>query len=261
MTNKNIFKLFAVVGIVVSAVDLNGIETSSPICVSNGCTIVNQITHFGSIPFTIAGIMLFSFLLIVSFYKNLSLLLDITIALSLITEGLLVGFQAFYLQSFCTICVGIFIIIVVMFVLRLFGKNGNRTIFVMGAVGFAALFILSFILYTPIWQPKTGTTLIYSDNCPHCENVLRKIKKDKLLIKKIHIINLKRAKAFLFNIGIKSIPVLVIKGKNIKIIKGENDIDEELSGNIADASMLNILNAKNLDSCDFTTDKSCNSIK
>ncbi len=258
MMGKHIFRLLAVAGIVVSAVDLYGIEALSPICVSSGCTIVNQITPFGGTPFAAVGIAIFSFLLIVSFYKNLLILLDITVSLSLISEGTLIGFQEFHLQSFCTICVGIFIIIVLMFALRLFKKNSSKPILAMGLAGFAALFMLSFILYTPIWQPETGMNLIYSNNCSHCENIIKKIEKDKPLYKKIHLINLKKAKAFLFNIGIKNIPVLIIKGKNIKIIKGENGIDKELFGNVNNDTLLNILNSQSKDSCNFTTAGDCN---
>ncbi len=258
MMGKHIFRLLAVAGIVVSAADLYGVEALSPICVSSGCTIVNQITPFGGTPFAVAGIAIFSFLLIVSFYSSLLILLDTAIALSLISEGTLIGYQEFHLQSFCTICVGIFIIIVLMFTLRLVKRNSSKPILVMGLAGFAALFMLSFILYTPIWQPKTGMNLIYSNSCPYCENTIKKIEKDKILSKKVHLINLKKAKVFLFNIGIKSIPVLIIKGENIKIIKGENGIDKELFGNVNNDTLLNILNLQSKDSCNFTIEGDCN---
>jgi len=254
MRIKTIFRLLSVIGLALSAGEIYGIVVSSPICKTSGCLIVGQITPFGDKPFVIAGLILFSFFIIASFYSKLSSLIDFIISLSLITEGALLGFQLFYIHDFCNICVGIAIIIGLLFLIRFFRKGADRTVFYMAVASFAALILLSRVLYIPIWYPSQGTSLIYSSSCPHCDNIIQKIKTGRKTVK---MINLKEARGFLINNGIKSVPVLIVKDKNIQLFIGENQITKQLfkkNTNINSSKMLDELKLNKTDSCDFETD-------
>ena len=254
MKIKTIFRLLSVIGLALSAGEIYGIVVSSPICKTSGCLIVGQITPFGDKPFVIAGLILFSFFIISSFYSKLSSLIDFVISLSLITEGALLGFQLFYIRDLCTICVVIAIIIGLMFLIRFFRKGIDRTVFYMAIAGFAALILLSRVLYIPIWYPPQGTSLIYSSSCPHCDNIIQKIKTGGKAVK---MINLKKARGFLINNGIKSVPVLIVKDKNIRLFIGEDQIAKQLfkkNTDINGSKMLDELKLDKTDSCNFETD-------
>lgn len=222
-----IFRIFSALGFVLSIADFIGSVSSSPICKTDGCALVNSITPYGSLPFTITGIILFSLLIVLSFYKKAEFLLDYVLALALAMEGVLLGFQAFFLNSFCRVCVGIALIIGALIVIRIYrNKKNNIFIFAFASTLFIVLFSISAFLFNPIWNPPKGQTLIYSKNCSHCEGLLVQIKKNQLKIRKVP---LKRAKDFLIANGIEIVPVLVVNNSyGERIIKGKKNIENVL---------------------------------
>jgi len=256
MKEKVIFRLISVAGLILSTSDLYGIIVSSPICKASGCLIVNEITPFGSMPFVVIGIALFSFLLIASFYRRGEDLIDFAVSLAFTFEGALLGFQLFYIHLLCTVCVGIAIVISLLFIMRFFRKRSSKIVFYLAVSGFVGLLLISRMLYIPVWHPLPGKTLIYTLKCPHCENIIREIKNDKTLVRTVRMIKLSQAKGFLMNSGIKSVPVLVLKDKNIRLLVGEKQISENLfkKNSASDIKMLNELKLNQTDSCNFETD-------
>ncbi len=112
--------------------------------------------------------ILFSLIIVLSFYKKAEFLLDRVLALALVAEGVLLGFQAFFLSNFCKVCVGIALIIVTLIVIRIY-RNGKNNIFIFAFAStiFIVLLSMSAFLFNPIWNPPQGNTLIYSKDCSH----------------------------------------------------------------------------------------------
>jgi len=222
------FKGLTIIGFLLSFADFIGQVAHSPICRANGCLLVNQLTRYGSIPFTIAGIILFSFLFLASFRKQLSIFIDFILPLAFVSEGMLIGYQAFFLQSFCVVCVAIALVIAALVVVR-FRHSEQQPIAIFSLIACILLFVVSLFLYIPYspgWIPQFGQTIVYSGQCPHCENLIAKLKAKHI---KIRLVRVVQAKKYLAANGIDVVPVLIKREKeSTKIIVGETKIGYEL---------------------------------
>ncbi|GEM_PF-3575719 len=262
------FRFFSALGLLLSLIDFIGLLTSSPICKADGCLLVNQTTPYGSIPFTIAGIVFFTTLFVLSFYKKLHFVIDYLLSLALPVEGALLGYQAFFLQKFCLVCVSIAGIIAVLFYIYIRIPHRNKLAYLFFLFSVSSTILLLFLgvfLYTPAqnpndpaWVPLQGKTLIYSKDCSHCEDLIDKIKKNK--ITGIRFVRLRQAKNYLALNGITIVPVLIDKKENsVKILTGETSIFQWLDppNNLSNGISFSA-DANKTNGCSIDNVKKCN---
>lgn len=234
------------------------------ICFNEGCAVVDSLTKVPTIYFNLAGFLYFLtiFYLLLRARKGSDgwgQLAKLLLVAGMAAEGVLVAFQYFIVDIFCSYCLIIFCFIVV---LNLFtgGKQFFRGLAVFAAV-LVAFSVLQFSspqkpsldsgTYGSIAGENDGKQLVFffSETCPHCEEVIEGIKQQnsceirfnpvgRLTVPPIDGIELNESYApdvniaFLKNIGINAIPVLMITDQEeTRILKGKVRIKEYLGEN------------------------------
>lgn len=237
------------------------------LCLNEGCEIVESLTTVPPLFFNLAGAVYF-FAVFRCFAKgrrgsgvwlNCGRLMLLS---GLATEGVLVSFQHFVAQTFCSYCLIIFSIICLMTIL-----TGLRQI-VAGLFVFTAVLVgFSSLQFSPVGSSEmpslddgtfarlAGTDraadmyLFYSASCVHCEEVIDTLDDDLQCglgfnpVGEVKIIPVPGAvrsagyspevnKRYLKNLGILEIPVLAVKKSGeIRILKGKKLILDYLDAN------------------------------
>lgn len=253
--------LLSFLGVIVTAIQAGLIVLSGDIlCLNDGCEIVESLTRVPPIVFNLAGCFYFLTLLCCfsngrkgsRFWLNSGRLL---LTAGMTAEGVLVSFQHYIAQVFCSYCL---IILGIIVLLNLF--VGLRQLFV-GLVMFASVVLaFSALEFTPSTQAgkavlADGTFarlqretdddklfLFFSATCPHCEDVIATIDESFTCtvnfnpVSEVDSIELDGVelstnyspdinKRFLKNLGITEIPVLMVKSENeVAVRKGKNTI-------------------------------------
>jgi uncharacterized membrane protein len=238
-----------------------GLTYGSIICPNSGCKIVETLTTIRPLYLNLMGLLFFQavfWILHVSKGKAKSRmdLLGVLLISGLVFESALLAYQVFVARTFCGYCLLIF-----GFVLALNLLYGKRQMVAGVAVLAAAIFSFSILTFVPTAvlsqaeplksaaygvkscsAPSKEIYLIFSSNCPYCENVLETLSNcnscdlylnpiDKVdAIKNIELApNPKFSPAVnrlvLAALGIDSVPVLVVKSaEGFRLIKGERQI-------------------------------------
>ena len=182
-------RLLSGVGALLTVVQLGFLTLKgSPACVSNGCKVVEEAVSLGPTWFNSAGLVFFLSIMAVTGMareRDLGRVALKTLLLSAAAvEGVLVGYQSFILHTFCPYCLTIFGIMVLLNALQ-----GWRHL-VPAAACFAAPFLFMAVLTTDVSSsnvnldmgtyatkecaaPNKELYLIFSQDCPHCQRVLK----------------------------------------------------------------------------------------
>jgi len=178
---------------------------NSSLCNSAGCRIVEGYLRFDERYMYVLGFVFFCTLFVAERKEALRKYSSLLLICALTAEGYLVGFQFFVAHTFCPFCIAVASIIAGIALLKII--NGVREPML---VGFC-LFILTGSLVgsinaasTPI--PSGKYVLIYSRECPHCEEVIRFAKERSIPLTLIEASEVKGALGWM---GIDAVPVLV----------------------------------------------------
>ena len=159
-----------------------------PACINTGCRIVEEAVTLSPLYFNLAGLLFFVAVLVSAVggpadtAKGWFLRVLLTSAFAV--EGVLVGYQAFVLNTFCSYCLTVFAVIALLNVVQ-----GARHI-AASAACFAGPFLFMALLTTDVSsrnvnldmgtyaikrcnEPEKELYLIFSKDCPHCQKVLR----------------------------------------------------------------------------------------
>jgi|GEM_PF-684437 len=212
-------------GLLTSA-ELTMLMLHSSLCSSAGCRIVESYLKFDERYMYAIGFIFFCSLYLTEHMKSLSRYSHLLVMSALAAEGYLVGFQFFVAHTFCPVCISVASIIAGISLLKLI--SGAKEPILFGIY----LFVLTFSLVgsinatsTPI--PTDRHVLIYSKECPHCEEVIRFCKERSIPLKLIEAGEVKGALGWM---GIDAVPILVCNdddGK--KIYSGAKTIEAVLT--------------------------------
>ena len=160
-------------------------------CLNDGCRIVDQLTIIPPLFINISGLLFFLLLyLACRWLKKKDSFLDIPrllLLLGLMVESVLVSYQFFVIQTFCSYCLIIFSIIVALNIL--YGRQQILIAAPLFTAVVAAFAVLNFspasllalrgeTLASGTYAVKKCVTpakqlyFFFSSNCPHCKNVL-----------------------------------------------------------------------------------------
>jgi hypothetical protein len=255
--------LLAMTGSVVTLVQISLLLMSSDgFCFNEGCKVVDSLTAVPPVVINLLGFCFFQ----IAFWgqwmaRNGSPWRDAVLRLLLLggvaVEGVLVSFQYFVAQTFCSYCLVILTLVVL---LNLF--SGWRQIFTGCAVFLSVFLAFSVLKFNMVGEEdglllskgsiasieSLGATkqhyLFFSSTCPHCETVIEelgdggvcsmrfnpidKITADSIAgAKTVEEYSVDVNRRFLKGLGIDEIPVLVIEDETgIQVIKGGDRIQE-----------------------------------
>ena len=235
------------------------------ICLNEGCKIVDSLTTVPPFYFNIAGLVFF-LTLFLGFFKGLrdsefwQKLTGLVLLAGIAAEGVLIYFQHSIVTVYCSYCLIIFSLIVVLNIL-----SGLRQCLYAGVI-FTAVIVASACLQSNVAGPVqsldagsvakiTGAEkgddlyLFFSSTCPHCEEILAEMKENNRCgvrfnpIEKLDSFDFPGAdqfasydpevnRNFLKNLSLDEIPVFVAKNsENIQIYVGERQIERYLAEN------------------------------
>ncbi|CAG35450.1 vitamin K epoxide reductase family protein [Desulfotalea psychrophila] len=235
------------------------------ICFNEGCAVVESFTKVPPVIFNLAGCLYF-LLIFYTFCRARSgsdgwrQLASLLLLAGMAAEGVLVAFQYYIVDIFCSYCL---IICSLVFALNLIAGLKQ---FCRGIVAFVAVLVAFSVLQfsSPggnisleggVYARLAGDSgakkmyLFFSETCPHCEEVIATINESntcEIAFNPVGVITdfpLENAVvkdgyraegnvAFLASLGIREIPVLVITGPGgAEVLKGKNRIDDYLDKN------------------------------
>ena len=238
------------------------------ICLNEGCRIVDSLTSVPPLAFNVMGFLFFQavFWGLLLDRKNPGVLLKAVKVLALAgmaSEGVLVAFQIFITEAFCSYCLIIFALIILLNISLGFRQiASSAAVFAVVLLAFSSLQLKSaesaegvslesgtFGMRPAGQSENPQLHLFFSSTCPHCENIIETLKNRKTCTVRFQPIDEIRSlafpdlqvaptysssanRSFLKSLGIEEIPVLVAKGKSgITILKGEQPIREYLDQN------------------------------
>ncbi|GAB6182814.1 hypothetical protein [Thermodesulfovibrio hydrogeniphilus] len=201
------------------------------LCTTEGCRVVESFVKGGDLVLLLTGIALFGLLIIFtlrelkgkSTFATFGHSLTLTTALAI--EGYLVGFQIFVVKNFCYFCLAVFAILLLATIIRIL-KRKNEMIFAL--TSFAGVLFMTYFVSPQINQllPLSDQVLIYSKNCPHCEEVIQFCEKKAISVEKIEAENVS---SILKALDINSVPVLYCnENGEKKFLLGADKIKEYL---------------------------------
>lgn len=259
---KKLISLVALIGsLVIGAQVVIILMSGEAICLNDGCKVVESLTRISPFLFNLSGFAFFQILFWVSLRgrSGPSSVIDglgILLLAGLAVEGVLFSYQIFVAHVFCSYCLFIFFLIVVMNILA-----GRQQLITGAAVLTAELAIFSLLSFGPSLvlaryqsldagtyamrtcsAPVKELYLMFSADCPHCQNVIKTLEScnscnfhfnpveeiDSLGLTDIELkasyspeIN----RLILTLLGIKEIPVVIVKNPDgFSFIKGEANI-------------------------------------
>ncbi len=264
----NLILLLAMVGALLAAIQAILILVQGDIlCLNEGCEVVEKLTTVPPIVFNVAGSAFFM-LVFLSLWlgarggRGWIKLSRVLLLSGMAAEGVLVGFQYYVAEVFCSYCLIILSIIVVLNVLMGWRQVvGAVAVFAAVLVAFSSLeftslsesevVVLENGIYGSLKKEESATELFlfFSTTCPHCEEVIETLDEDFTCSLNFNPIDSLAAsplpelvvapeysplvnRKFLKNIGITEIPVLVVKDNlEMRILKGQQNILEYMDQN------------------------------
>ena len=238
-----------------------GLIYGSTFCPNSGCKVVESLTAISPLYLNLAGFVFFQCVFWgVHYQKNNSKLpldlLGVLLTSGLVFDSVLLAYQIFVAHTFCGYCLLIFV-----FVLTLNLLYGKRQLVAGIAILTVTLLSFSALTFMPTGvmsqseplktasygvkscsKPTKEIYLIFSSNCPYCENVLQTLSNcnscDLYLNPIDHIDSLEYMeldlnpefspetnRMVLGVMGIDTVPVLVVKSaEGYRFIKGEKKI-------------------------------------
>jgi len=196
--------------------------SGSSFCSSRGCKVVEDYLSIDPIFMYALGFFFFCLMLIFERRESLTTYGSTLLMFALAAEGYLVGFQLFVVHTVCIFCLTIASIIAGLGLLKLFGET--RRIVLNGFLLFAlTCSLVGFVnvSFSPI-PSGDDDVLIYSKNCPHCEEVIRFSRERGIPLK---LCEANEVKGGLKWMGIDVVPVLVCSDtREKKIYTGTKNI-------------------------------------
>ncbi len=253
---------------------------SDGICFNDGCKIVDSLTAVPPIFFNIGGFLFFQIVFwgiwLAKERQERMLYVNVILLAGLAAEGVLVSFQHFVAQVFCSYC-----LIVLAFVVLLNVLAGVRqtltgaTIFIAIVTGFFSLQFsptkadivkdldLGSFAVLSGQRSEQKSYLFFSSNCQYCEKVIDSLKEENSCtmrfnpIDQITDFSLDKAekaesysvdinRRFLKSMGIEQIPVLLsVNPAGLQVVKGEGPIKKFLQKSCV-ASKISPANEKSI---------------
>ncbi len=255
-------KIIALIASIVTVIQVvSELIFGSAICPNSGCKIVEGLTSIPPLYFNLLGLIFFQCVFWGLRLQNRKPalpfdLLSVLLISGLVFDSVLLAYQIFVAQTFCGYCLLIFVLVLLLNIL-----HGKRQVMIgLAALG-VTIFSFSALTFMPTGvfsqteplksasyglkscsAPTKEIYLIFSSNCPYCENVLQTLSNcnscdlylnpiDRIESLDNMVVDLNPGFAPDVNrlvlgvLGIDAVPVLVVKSpEGFRFIRGERKI-------------------------------------
>jgi uncharacterized membrane protein len=191
------------------------------ICFTEGCKMTAQYARFGDFSILFIGLGTFSSIAALTLLNRraqkagIERLVNLILIVALTGEGFFMGYLAFRIHTLCIFCVIVFCFMVALGTLRIL--SGERDVLA-GFATLATVFLMQYLILPAGVQANLPANerlvLFYSKDCKHCSEIIKELDE-----KKISVAHLQASdySAFLKNVGIDSIPTLMVNDQNQRV--------------------------------------------
>ncbi|MDD5760099.1 MAG: hypothetical protein PHI06_13570 [Desulfobulbaceae bacterium] len=258
---RTVGTMVALLGAIGSAVQAGLLITrGKAICLNEGCRIIEALTRVPPQYINLAGCSFFLLTAILTWLASESKfarrLLGVFLLAGIAAEGVLFGYQNFVAKTFCSWCLVVFALVVLLNILA-----GSRQ-----ALRATAVFVASFVAFSALsfgviqsekgdraldagtWgvhrcaAPAKQLYLLFSSTCPHCEEVIRALESCNSCnfhfnpidqVEGLSLSGIDQLPSYdpgvnrnlLALLGIDEVPVLLVPSpEGVSVIRGENRI-------------------------------------
>jgi len=193
------------------------------LCTSSGCRTAELFTGNSMVLLT-AGAAAFLCLILTSFFRKLAFARFLILTSALSVEGYLVAFQSFVIKEFCLFCMAVFVVFVLSVLMNILQKRPEYTV---SLAGFLCVLSAVYLVNPGVNEiPRERYVLIYSKDCPHCEETIRFCRERNI---PVSMIDARKVVGTLKSLGLDVVPVLVCNDKDEReIFAGSEKIKEYL---------------------------------
>jgi hypothetical protein len=236
---KFFYLLIGLLGVSLIGFEIYLNSKNASLCKTEGCFLVHIFDTYGILNYI--GLAIFAFIFItalldlLNFYLGFFLRLrTYLLALSIIVEGYFIGFQTWFLKTYCQYCLIIasllFLALLLDFLypekeIELFSlRKGKRVyIYKMSLLGFFSIFFATYLVNFPLKTLEfSSPVLIYKEDCPYCEDVISYTKTKNI---KIKLYKAKDVIPFMETLNLNSVPLLINNERNkVVVIEGKDEI-------------------------------------
>ena len=250
--------LLGALGSAIQAALLYG--SGKAICFNEGCRVIEGLTRVPPLYINLAGFGFFLAAAVLAWRTSPSRLarrlLSLLLLAGIATEGVLFAYQSFVAKAFCSWCLAVLALVVLLNLLA--GARQARAAAVVFAASLTAFSVLSFGVVQPAAggraldggtygvrlcaAPAKQVYLVFSSTCPHCAEVLRTLESCNSCnfhfnpidqITGLDLPGVERSASYdpgvnrglLALLGIEEVPVLLAPGpEGMSVIRGEKRI-------------------------------------
>jgi len=193
------------------------------LCTSSGCRTAELFVS-NSMILLAAGAAAFLCLILMSFFRKLAFARFLILTSALSVEGYLVAFQSFVVREFCLFCMAVFVVFVLSVSMNILQKRLEYTV---SLAGFLCVLSAVYLVNPGVDEiPHERYVLIYSKDCPHCEETIRFCRERNI---PVSMIDARKVVGTLKSLGLDVVPVLVCNDKDEReIFAGSEKIKEYL---------------------------------
>jgi uncharacterized membrane protein len=217
----NLFLAVSVLATLFVAVELGMQSFGKSICATEGCKTTAQYARFGDISILFAGLGTFFAVAALTLLNRrdrkagIERFINLILIVALTGEGFFMGFLAFKIQTFCLFCFLIFCFMVTLAALRILS---GETDVAAGFATLAAVFLMHYLILpagVAVSLPSNERLILfYSKDCRHCAEIIRELDEKKISVAHLPV---SEYGGFLKNVGIDSIPTLLVNDQNQKV--------------------------------------------
>lgn len=194
------------------------------LCTSSGCRTAELFVS-NSMVLLAAGAAVFLCLTLASFFRKLAFIRFLILTSALSVEGYLVAFQSFIIREFCLFCMVVFAIFVFSVLVNILQKKPE---YIISLAGFLSVLSAVYLVNPGVNEiPRERYVLIYSKDCPHCEETIRFCRERNI---PVSMIDARKVVGTLKSLGLDVVPVLVCNSNRNEreIFAGSEKIKEYL---------------------------------
>ncbi|MBO8144425.1 MAG: vitamin K epoxide reductase family protein [Thermodesulfobacterium sp.] len=253
---KFLHLLISLIGLSLIGIEIYLNSKNASLCKTEACTLVHIFDNYGVLNYI--GLAMFFYLFLISILDILNFHLGFFLKLrtyllflSVMVEGYFIGFQTWFLNTYCQYCLTIAVLLFLAFFLDYFypekeasllfiKKEKKNQLYKIAILGFASVVFATWLVNVSLKTLDLSLPiLIYKEDCIHCKEVISYAKEKNI---KIKLYPAKDVIPLMRIVNINSVPLLLEKvGDKILIIKGKKEIEiwfnEKYGKNIKKASL------------------------
>lgn len=225
MRRFGFFEAVCAAGMILTGAELALQGAGSSVCGTEGCRVIASFARSEALVAAL-GFLFWALLFAARMSERGGGAVSLLLAAALSAEGYLLGFQLFIARELCPFCLASAALVVLAGAVRAWEEDAGV---LSGFAGLLAVLAFTWLANPGLPRlPGHTCTVLYSEDCPHCLEVLRECSLRGI---RIGTLEVREASGLLRSLGLKEVPILVCPGEGrLEILCGTGPILARLLG-------------------------------